>query len=263
MNVVAYGGGSNSTAMIIGMHRKSIPIDIILFADTGAEMPHTYEYIPVMNRWLTEHGLPEIITVEYTDQNGDRLTLEDECLRSGTLPSLAYGFKKCSLKHKISPQDKYFNNHPKCREIWAAGERAVRYIGFDAGEEHRRSHAFVYDIQDKKFKKEYPLIDWGWFREDCVEAIKQEGLPLPGKSSCFFCPAMKKHEIRTLYHKHRDLYDRAIAIEDTAKDSLYRVKGLGRNWSWRSFVEADRQQIVLSCDMFSDNDMPCSCYDGE
>jgi hypothetical protein len=261
MNIVGYGGGTNSTALLIGLHRSGIPVDLILFADTGGEQPYTYAYLPVMNRWLTEHGMPEITTVEYTDKNGDRLTLEDECLRSGTLPAIAYGYKKCSLKHKVAPQEKYCNHHSPCLEAWAQGERVTKFIGFDAGEEQRRTHAIVYDIQDKKYTKEYPLIDWGWYREECIVAIEQEGLPLPGKSSCFFCPSMKRREIRTLYHQHRDLFDRAMAIEDGAQPNLISVKGLGRNWSWRDFVEADKNQIAM-CEMFPETDMPCGCYDG-
>lgn len=262
MNITAYGGGTNSTAMLIGLHRKSIPIDLILFADTGGEQPYTYEYIPIMNAWLTSHGMPEITVVEYTDQNGERLTLEQECLRSGTLPAIAYGHKNCSLKHKVGPQDKFCNNYPPCKEAWAHGERITKFVGFDAGEERRRSHALVYDMQDKKYQKEYPLIDWGWGREECLQAIQQEGLPLPGKSPCFFCPSMKKHEIRTLYHQHRDLFDRAIAIEDNALPNLVTVKGLGRDWSWRDFVEADSNQTAM-CWMFPEFDMHCGCYDGE
>ena len=71
MNLVSYGGGTNSTAMLIGMYHKKIPVDLILFADTGCEQPHTYEYLPIMNAWLREHGLSEIVTVEYTDQHGN------------------------------------------------------------------------------------------------------------------------------------------------------------------------------------------------
>ena len=33
MNIVSFGGGTNSTAMIIGMYQNNIPIDLILFAD--------------------------------------------------------------------------------------------------------------------------------------------------------------------------------------------------------------------------------------
>ena len=63
MNVVAYGGGVNSTAMLIGMHRKGIPIDLVLFADLGAEQPRTYEYLPIMNDWLLyrqKRGPPDL-----------------------------------------------------------------------------------------------------------------------------------------------------------------------------------------------------------
>ena len=41
MNVVSFGGGTNSTAMIVGMYLHKIPVDLILFADPGAEQPHT------------------------------------------------------------------------------------------------------------------------------------------------------------------------------------------------------------------------------
>ena len=40
-----------------------------------------------MDQWLTARGMPGITVVEYRDMNGARLTLEQECLRSGTLPS--------------------------------------------------------------------------------------------------------------------------------------------------------------------------------
>ena len=52
VNVVSFGGGTNSTAMIIGMYLHKIPIDLITFADTGGEQPHTYEYIEIFNEWL-------------------------------------------------------------------------------------------------------------------------------------------------------------------------------------------------------------------
>ena len=62
--------GTNSTAMIIGMYHKHIPIDLILFADPGGEQPHTYAYLPIMNDWLARHGLPEIQIVTYQDKDG-------------------------------------------------------------------------------------------------------------------------------------------------------------------------------------------------
>lgn len=152
MNVVSFGGGTNSTAMIIGMYLHKIPIDLILFADPGAEQPHTYEFIQTFNVWLEKHGLPTITPVFYTDKAGNRMTLEEECLRSHALPSIAYGFKKCSLKHKIGTQEKFCNNYPPCREEWAAGRRVYKYIGYDAGETRRIQHAAPADEANKSMK---------------------------------------------------------------------------------------------------------------
>ena len=135
--MVSYGGGVNSTALLIGLHQHRIPVDLILFADTGAEHPHTYAYLDVMDRWLKDHGMPPITRVYKTTRDGKRLTLEQECLQSGTLPSMAYGFKRCSLKHKIGPQEKFCNRYPPCRKVWAAGKRVVKFIGYDAGESYR------------------------------------------------------------------------------------------------------------------------------
>ena len=93
MTVVGYGAGTDSTAMLVGLWQRHIPVDLILFADPGGEQPHTYTYLETMGRWLAEHGMPPITRVWYTTRDGQRLTLEQECLRSGTLPSIAYGYQ--------------------------------------------------------------------------------------------------------------------------------------------------------------------------
>jgi hypothetical protein len=265
MNVVSYGGGTNSTAMIIGMIERGIPIDLILFADTGGEKPWTYEYVDLFDAWLKERGL-RIEPLGYTDKDGNRLTLEDDCLAHGNLPAIAYGWKTCSQKHKIGVQDKLLNNHPECQKIWDKGEKVNKFVGYDAGEITRILSAKPIDDADKKFSRYYPLYEWDWYRPDCVQAILNAGLPLPGKSSCFFCPSMKTDEILKLREKHPDLLERALRIEDNAKDKFISIKGLGRDWSWREYLDAyDRSEHgepISLCGFFNAIDEPCGCYDG-
>ena len=161
MNVVGYGGGTDSTAMLIGLWKNHIPVDLILFADPGGEQPHTYAYLEIMDCWLKEHDMPPITRVWYQEKSGQRLTLEQECLRSGTLPSIAYGRKSCSLKHKVAPQERFCNQYQPCLDTWTRGEKVVKFIGYDAGEERRRQGAVAHDLLDKKYQKQYPLMDWG------------------------------------------------------------------------------------------------------
>lgn len=232
MNMLSFGGGTNSTALLIGLYQRQVPIDLILFADTGAEHPYTYQHIEKVRKWLRERNLPDITVVKKYDKDGHRLTLEDECLRSGTLPSIAYGYKRCSQKHKIAPQDKFCNNYPPFKEIWAQGGKVTKFVGYDSGELKRWERVQARDAEDKKYRKVYPLIEWGWSRDDCIRVIQEEGFVLPGKSSCFFCPSMKKEEIIRLREEYPDLFERAIEMEKNAQPNLRTVQGLGRNWSW-------------------------------
>lgn len=251
--VVAYGGGVNSTAMLVGMRERGIRPDLIIFADTGGERPETYKHVVFMRVWaLREMGV-HLVTVR-ASQRTDR-TLEENCLRRDTLPAIAFGWKTCSIRWKAEPSDQYLSNCGFVIEAWERGEVVQKAIGFDAGEPHR-----VKDFIDAKFHTIYPLVEWRWFREDCVAAINRAGIPLPPKSACFFCPSTKKHEVLQLQQEHPDLLERALEIERRAAPHLETVKGLGRRWSWAELLQADADQFKMLPEAPEE---PCGCYDGE
>src|SRR5262249_27572484 len=141
--VVGYGVGVDSTAMLVEFARCKIRPDLILFADTGGEKPETYAYLDVIGPFLARVGLPDVVTVRYRPRRSPYATLEGQCLHTGTLPSLAYGGRSCSLKWKKRPQDAYVRAWPPARVCWAAGGKVVRAIGFDAslGDRRRANHA--------------------------------------------------------------------------------------------------------------------------
>ena len=250
--IVAYGAGTNSTAMLIEMQKRNIIPDLILFSDTGGERPGTYQYLKLFNKWLVAHDMPEITTVKNVDRHGEVKTLENDCNRRKRLPSLAYGFKTCSLQYKKAPQEKFCNHSPNTLEAWKRGEKVTKAIGYDADEERRAKY-----YEDKKYKDWYPLIEWDLGREGCENTIADAGLPLPGKSSCFFCPSMKKTEIFELRQSHPDLLKRALAIESNAE--LTTIPGLGRSYSWNNLIHDDENQIKMFVDVV---DQECNCYDG-
>ncbi len=64
MILATYGGGTNSSAALIEWAKRGLPLDIILFADTGGEKPHTYRYVKIFSDWLVSQGYPAIITVK-------------------------------------------------------------------------------------------------------------------------------------------------------------------------------------------------------
>jgi hypothetical protein len=242
--VASYGGGTNSTAMIIEWVGLGLRLDAVVFADTGAEKPETYSFVGLFSDWLVARGYPAVVIVQ---NNGMHGTLENECLTNGRLPSATFGYSSCSDKYKLRPFRKWLK---------ASGLQNVTVLlGFDAGEPGRKSRALKYA---SGYDKVFPLIEWQWSRKRCIEAIDMAGLPRPGKSACFFCPNTKPHEILALQDKHPDLVERAIALEGNAE--LRSIKGLGRAWSWKDFVCADdaQQRMFGSVCM----GQPCGCYDG-
>jgi hypothetical protein len=257
VSVVSFGGGVNSTAMLVGLHERGERPDAILFADTGAEWPETYHHVEALSRWCEVRGFPPITTVN----NGDRedaphSTLEEECLRNRTLPSLAFGFKGCSAKWKRQPMDRWVRAWGPAQRAWERGELVQRLIGIDAGEQHRSANIDGAGRWD--FRR--PLIEWGWARAECVDAIERAGLSVPRKSACWFCPATRKVEVLALASERCDLFARAVGVERNAAENLGVVKGLGRHWSWETLVAADRAQLKLFPDSVEE---PCGCFDGE
>lgn len=225
--VIAYGCGTDSTAMVVDLVNKGAhPPAALLFADTGGERLRTYLYLEVFDDWLKAHGWPYITVVQ---KHGNRRTLEQDCLIKNMLPSVAYGYKTCSHKFKIEPQEKWCNNNSECRTAWKAGEKVIKLIGYGKNELHR-----VKVLEDKKYEYRYPNLDNGIDKEGAQRLIRAAGLPLPGKSACFFCPNSTKAEIEDLRRQEPEALSRALALEANAR--LTKIKGLGRRFSWRDFV---------------------------
>lgn len=228
--VVAYGVGVDSTAMLVGLQQRGIRPDAILFADVGAEKDETYAYLPIINTWLRSVGFPEVTVVSYRAQNFKHYppyyTLEQNCLTNGTLPSEAFGFGSCSQKWKATPQKKWLQAWTPAIETWARGEKVLRAIGFDdsCADQKRRYRAET--IADERFEYWYPLQEWHWDRNRCKAEIAAAGLPVPPKSSCFFCPNMSKDEVSAL---PADKLRRIVFMESRAKPRLEKIEGLWRN----------------------------------
>ncbi len=222
--VVADGVGVNTTAMLVGLWRLGVRPDLILHADTGGEWPETDAYIPERRRWLASVGFPDLVVVRraplVNGKMGSYATLEENCLTNKTLPSMAFGFRRCSYKWKREPQDKFCRTWEPARVAWAAGVKVRKLIGYDCGPADARRSKID---DDDYYTYEYPLREWGWDRERCIAEIERAGLPVPRKSACWFCPATKPHELAEL---HPDLADRIIEIERVAAPRLTKIEGL-------------------------------------
>lgn len=121
-------------------------------------------------------------------------------------------------------------------------------IGFDVTEDHRIKGGGTYAVGNfsicpdpalpafkDRYEVLYPLREYGFTRKKCGEVIVAAGLPLPPKSACFFCPAMRQIEIMRLAVVDPDLY--ALSIE---MEAIYRG---GKHFRGDNFwtVKAERK----------------------
>src|SRR3546814_5439170 len=87
--IPAYGAGVDSTAMIIEMVKRKVPIQAILFANTGSEKPETIAYLPIFSAWLIANGYPPVTIVAYKGNHGRYSSLHGACISNKVMPSLA------------------------------------------------------------------------------------------------------------------------------------------------------------------------------
>lgn len=265
MIVINWGGGTNSTALIAESLRRGIRPDLVVFSDTGSEMPHTYAFLEEFKLWLSLRGLSLHETRwERVREPKGFIPLHENCLRLGDLPSAVYGNRGCSIKYKAQPIDAFVESHPLYTAAIAAGERVERWLGYD-DDEDTRGRNFVPSPQGSLFPT--PALKWNWRaplqewrigRARCVEIIREAGLSQPGKSSCFLCPHMRPAEIEYLKEQHPALYQKAIEIEDKARPGLRNIQGLGRDFSPGEIPSAADAAGIRggSCGCFDDSELP-------
>jgi len=88
-------------------------------------------------------------------------------------------------------------------------------------------------VFNQRYDVKYPLREYGFTRKRCGEIIRAAGLPIPPKSACFFCPAMRQIEIQRLAIVDPDMYKLAIELEAMYRggkhfrgDTFWTVKGV-------------------------------------
>lgn len=279
--VVSCGVGRDSVAMLVRMKNLGIRPDAVLFANVGSEKKETYEYIPILRKWLKKVGFPELTVVRYEPDRAPYRSLEGNLILNATFPGATIGKGNCTMKFKVEPQNKWVKNWPEARLAWQKGEKVLRLIGFEADEEGRlkradaKAHAGKIRSEAKKkgrknkdgipdeakrYEFRYPLMEWGMTLDDCIHEIqhdpdmlavvKEMGLPperaVPVKSACYFCPNQKEAEVDALTDDDRA---RIILMELAAEPYIRdrkKLKGLWRRPTKKSGKPGSITEYILA-----------------
>ena len=255
LRAFAFGGGVQSTACLVLAAQGRIDFPTFLFANVGAdsENPATLDYAEnIAKPYAARHGL-DLVELAKVKRGGDIETIMSRIhstARSVPIPARmsngAPGNRTCTVDFKIAVLDKWLKRHGATPDT-----PAVLGLGISLDELHR-AHT---DRPGEEFKrKSYPLLDLRMTRQDCMNVIKQAGLPIPPKSSCYFCPFHTMGEWQRLRREYPDLFQKSVELEEYLNTKR---ATLGKDRVWltrhaRPLAEVVGDQGVLE-GVFDDN----------
>ncbi len=212
------GGGVQSTAALVLSAERRIDFPVHLFANVGddSEHPDTLAYVrDVAIPYAAQHGI-EFVELKRHKRDGSVETLVGRiygAARSIPIPARmsngAPGRRTCTSDFKIRVVAKWLKQHGA-----TAAAPALTGLGISLDEFHRARTDSGIEWQALA----YPLIDLRLTRKDCEKIITAAGLPVPPKSSCYFCPFHNRQTWQALKRTRPDLFEKAVAIENHIND---------------------------------------------
>lgn len=214
-HIVSFSGGKDSTAMLIRMLELGMQVDRIVFADTKYEFEAMYEYIEKINKYIKKYGDYEVEVLRTTKE------LEDDMLGA-----ITRGKRKGEVRgFPLTAFGCYWSRDAKVKELNKVCKGNHRYIGIAVDEKKRMAK----DYKEKHYH--YPLIEWGWTEQDCLEYLKEKDLHNPlydefGRLGCFWCPKQSIDSLRILFNNYPEHWEQMLEwdrqIKAKHKDRVFK-----------------------------------------
>lgn len=191
-----------------------------------SERPETLAYVTeVAMPYAAEHGI-ELIELRKKLRDGSPQTLMERIDKSETSIPIpvrmghngAPGNRTCTAEFKIRVVEKELRRRGATKDA-----KGIVGLGISTNEWQRAKTPE--DPRTPYQLREYPLLDLGLDRQDCLNVIAKEGLPEPPRSACYFCPFHTVEEWQRLARSRPDLYEKAVALEERMHE---RGQRLGR-----------------------------------
>ena len=198
-HIISFSGGKDSTALLLKMLENGMPVDEIIFCDTGLEFPEMYEHIKKVEKYIER-----AITVIKSEKSFEYYMFDCEKIKGKNKGKKGYGWSDfrnrwCTTKLKRDVLNNYNKNTNK-----GIGIVEYRGIAFDEAERALKN-------QTGRILK-YPLIDWKMTEADCLKFCYEHGFDWGGlyekmaRVSCYLCPLQRLSEAKVLWKDYPELW---------------------------------------------------------
>ncbi len=232
---VSLSGGKDSSALLLLMIERDMPIDMVITADTGMEFPELYEHLAKLDAFLFQQRGIHITTLRHPkgfewmmfNEPKQKPSCLERRIRLG-VPCYGNGWPGMKVRWCTGQ----LKTHLITREInrLRKDRHAVSYIGIAADEAHR--------CKENPHNR-YPLVEWGITEAQALQICYDRGFDFGAlyeiyhRASCWCCPLQAIGELRNLRHHHPQLWARLRDLDDRAR-AQFGPGPLGqfkKNWS--------------------------------
>jgi len=206
MIVISLGWGVQSFALAAMSALGELPpVDAVIHSDTLHERNGTYDFAKRWTPWLIEHGV-NVVTV-YNKNASPTNEWGGLYLPAFTSNGITDGQlrRQCTYAWKVAPMRKWLQAHRN-------GETVEQWLGISLDEARRAKPSDVKYIVNR-----WPLLEMKLTRAGCKAWLLSNGIEVPPKSSCTFCPYHNQAAWRDVKASPED-WAEAIAFDRAIRD---------------------------------------------
>ncbi|MFA5454150.1 MAG: phosphoadenosine phosphosulfate reductase family protein [Sulfurimonas sp.] len=223
--IASISGGQDSTAMTVRMLELGMPLDYIVFCDTGNEFKEMYAYLDRLDIYLQSKFNIGITRLKSkSDLKSLCFTPFTKGKQKGKIRGLPYSssmsFCTRDLKKNVSE-----------RFMRTLKDDCIQYIGYVSREKNR-----VHQSDKKYITLKFPLIEWGWNESEVSAFLKEKTLFNElynhfSRTGCKFCPKQSLDSWYALYAHHPAEFEEAKRWEDETKNQNAHIKNFRSDYS--------------------------------
>lgn len=207
-HVVSFSGGKDSTAMLLMMIEKGMPIDKIICVDTTKEFPQMYEHIKKVQAFIAPLKI-DIVSFDFDHYFKDHVKVRGKNKGEKGYSWPDFRNRWCTT---------YKRNAVRKLELEYGFKDVIQYHGIAFDEPARIAKN---NVEGRIIK--YPLVEWEITEAQALQYCYEHGFDWGGlyekfaRVSCWCCPLSRIGELRILYKDFPGLWEQ---LREMDKDTF-------------------------------------------